>query len=238
MIYRLASVASLASIMTIACSQILIDDFEVGNLHVEITGTGNQVTQQINLDRDHVFAGERWTNYTVNSNPFGYTTSFDIDRGEARVTTPGPNDLSTELEFAYGLWQPMNLDLSWFQGQGRLFQIHLATNPRDLFAEVWDIFLTDGQGRATRNGQFGTIDGGIEFRKDGFVGNPDFDWADIDYFEFKHRYNRQNTAPLSYSTYGIWAVPEPGSAISYSLVAMFVVARARKRARAAFRVKR
>jgi hypothetical protein len=223
---RTLSLLALAVLAASGFAQpIVIDTFEQGYHLATITGQGNKSNLATGLDRNEVFAGHRQTNYVVSGNPFGYTTTFEVGLGEARVTTPGPNDLSTELYLEYGDFEPMNFDLSWFQGDGPLFEVDLGTDPPDLFAEVWSINVTDGQGRSTRNGQFGTIEGGIQFRKDGFVGNPNFDWSDVDKLTFRQKWNAQNTAPLAYWATEMRAVPEPSTV---ALLAASLVAAAKR----------
>jgi hypothetical protein len=210
---RALSLLALAALGVQAKAFIVIDTFEQGYHLATITGRGNQVNVAIGLDRDKVFAGHRRTNYIANPEvgQEDYVSTFEVGLGEARVTTPGPRDMSTELYIEYGDHEPMNLDLSWFQGDGRLFEIDLETRPRDLFAQVWSIRLSDSLGRTQVNSRPGLRDGGIFFRKDGFVGNPAMDWSDIDYFSFRQDWNAQNTAPLTYWATEFRAVPEPTS---------------------------
>lgn len=215
-----------------AFEPILIDTFDGGYFRAEITGEGSRDNLAFGLDRSRVYAGHRNTTYIVSGNPFGYTTSVEVGRGEARVTTPGPNDLSTTLGVAYGTgyFAPMDLDLSAFQNVGRLIEIDLATDPPDLFAEVWSINLRDGAGRAVSNGRWGGMVGGIQFRRDGFVGNPAFDWSDVDEFAFVQSWNRQNSAPLSYWATEIRVVPEPSGLVAGGL-GMLALVRAGRRTR-------
>jgi hypothetical protein len=213
---------ALAALSVPAQAFIVIDTFEQGYHLATITGEGNKTNTATGLDRDKVFAGHRRTNYTVNGNPFGYTTTFEVGLGEARVTTPGPNDLSTELQISYGTGysEPMNLDLSWYQGDGRVFEIDLDTDPNALFAEIWSVRLMDGQGRRVNSSTFGTRDGGIYFARGGFFGDvTTFNWADVDEFQFRQGWNRTRTAPLVYWTTEIRAVPEPGTALTGALLA-------------------
>lgn len=224
---RAVSLVCLAATASVTVAQpIVIDTFEQGYHKATIVGQGNKTNTATGLDRDKVFAGHRQTNYVVNSNPFGYTTTFEVGLGEARVTTPGPNDLSTELYIEYGDFEPMNLDLLWFQGVGTLFEIDLGTDPPDLFAEVWSIGLTDGRGRGVVDSRFGARQGGIEFRKDGFIGNPAFDWSDVDKLYFRQSWNSTRTAPLVYWATEIRAVPEPSTC---AILAALLGAAARRR---------
>lgn len=64
-----------------------------------------------------------------------YVSTFEVDLGEARVTTPGPRDMSTEVVIGYGTGfsEPMDLDLPGFPGPERLFESDLVTDPSDLF---------------------------------------------------------------------------------------------------------
>lgn len=219
---------ALAALPVAGQAFIVIDTFEGGYHKATVTGEGNRSNTATGLDRKKVFAGHRQTNYVVNSNPDNYTTTFEVGLGEALVTTPGPRDISTELYIDYGDFEPMNLDLFWFQGVGRLFEVDLVTDPPDLFAEVWSLQLTDGRGRGVINSRFGTRPGGIEFRRDGFVGNPDFDWSDVDKLSFRQSWNRSNTAPLVYWATEIRAVPEPSAVL---LLAAAVSAAASRRRR-------
>ena len=228
---RTILLVGLALVAPVAQAFIVIDTFEQGYHKATIIGEGGRTNLATGLDRDKVFAGHRFTFYTVNGNPFGYTTTFEVGLGEARVTTPGPNDLSTELEFGYGknFHAPLDLDLSWFQGPGELFEIDLATDPPNLFAEVWSINVKDGQGRSSTNSRPGLRAGGIDFRKDGFVGNPNIDWSDIQTMSFRQSWNRQNTAPLSYWATEFRAVPEPGTGVILLAAALGAAARRRLR---------
>jgi hypothetical protein len=227
---RIFSLLALAALAVPAQAFIVIDTFEQGYHLATITGEGNRDNFVTGLDRDKVYAGHRYTNYTVNGNPFGYTTTFEVGLGEARVVTPGPNDLSTELDIAYGtgFGQFMRLDLSWFQGVGPMLEIDLGTRPRDLFAEVWSVYFSDGQGRSIINSRPGLRDGGIFFRKDGFVGNPAFDWSDVQTLRFRQSWNRTRTAPLEYWATEMRVVPEPATVLVFLAAA---VTAARKRSR-------
>lgn len=186
---------------------IKIDDF-VGGYHLDtITGTGSSDFFADGLDKAHTLAGHRQTGYTVSSNPFGYTTTFEVGLAEARVTTPGPNDLSTELRISYGTFphSALNMDLT----VDTTFEIDLDTSPDGLAAEVWSVRVIDGSGRSSTNSRPGAISGGINFLRSGFSGNPNIDWSDIDFFEFRQSWSRAGSAPLVYWTTEIRAVPEP-----------------------------
>lgn len=211
---QLCTFAVFTVLAPFASAFLMIDDFTVGVYHTSITGTGDRDNVSQNLDSGHCLARERGTHWTVGFDPYGYTSFLDIGGHGAKVTTPGPNDLGTELLITYGRIHPFNLDLSQYTSPGTLFEIDLATSPPDLFAEVWSVTMIDGDARIVRNSQFGTRSGGIEFRRDGFVGDSDFDWSDIDYWQFRQNWNAVNTAPLSYWTTEIRAVPEPGTALT------------------------
>ncbi|MCC6402539.1 MAG: PEP-CTERM sorting domain-containing protein [Fimbriimonadaceae bacterium] len=224
--------AAIAALALPAGASIVIDRFEQGYFRAEFVGTGARTNLATGLDRSRCFAGHRNTTSVVNFNPFGYRTSVEVGLGEVGVTTPGPTDLSTELRMGYGagFFEPMDLDLSAFSDSGRLFELDLVTHPPELFAQVWSIRLEDGLGRITANHQFGTIPGGIGFRRDGFVGNPAFDWSDVDGLIFRQDWNAQNTAPFSYWTTEIRAVPEPYAMLALGALALAGAARARRRA--------
>ena len=214
-----------------AQAYILIDDFTVGEYHTSITGTGNRDNLSINLDKAHCFAGERGTNYTVSNNPFGYTTFFDIAGHQAKVTTPGPEDLSTQLTVSYGQLHQMNLDISGEigslpGGRGKLFEIDLGMTPPNLFARVWSVYMIDGAGRVNSNETFGTRIGGIQFNREGFFGDADFNWSDIDYFIFRQNWSNGDTSPLTYWTSEIRVVPEP-SVMTAVIFGAFILSRSR-----------
>ena len=206
-------ILGLAAFAGTSQASIIIDTFEQGYHKATITGEGNRDHLATGLDRNKVFAGHRLTDYIVDGNPYGYTTTFEVGLGEARVTTPGPRDLGTELLIQYGDFEPMNLNLAVFPGPGRLFEIDLGSDPPDLFAHIWQLRVRDGQGRTQINSRPGLRQGGIEFRRDGFVGVPDIDWSDIDYLSFRQEWYISDTAPLVYWATEMRAVPEPASLV-------------------------
>ena len=209
---------ALGVIVSSSQAYILIDDFTGGYFKATITGQGNKDNLASGLDKAHTYAGHRYTNYTCSGNPFGYTTSFEVGLGEALVTTPGPQDLSTQLNISYGtdLFEPLRLNMT---SEDR-FEIMLQTDPFGLLAPVWSVSLMDNVGRSVSSSNYGTIVGGIRFLKTNFTGSSLFDWANVDEFSFNQDWDRTLTAPLSYSVSEIRAVPEPFSFLPVLFVSL------------------
>ena len=193
---------------SVSSAYVLIDDFTGGYFKATITGQGNQDNLATELDTNHVFAGHRNTDYIANANvnQMNYVSTFEVGLGEARVITPGPTDMSTELYINYGTgyFEPMNMDVF---GDDR-FEVDLETEPAHHFAEVWSIRVVDGHGKTATCRQPGLTDTGIRFLKQNFVGQT-VDWSDIDELSFRQSWNAQGTAPLAYWATEIRSVPEP-----------------------------
>lgn len=208
----MARIAILALLVapSLAHAMILIDSFDGGYFKATITGNGSKDNFARDLDRNQVYAGHRYTAYTVGGNPFGYTTTFEVGLGEARVVTPGPEPISNDVILAYG--QGFGSTFSMNLTSLPVFELDIDMEPEFFFAQTWMILVGDRLGRTATNFRWGLTDFGIEFLREGFVG--DVDWSDVRTLMFRQSFSGTRNMPLVHYVTEFRAVPEPAGLLA------------------------
>lgn len=225
MIRSVACLSAFTILASFSQAYILIDDFTVGDYSKTFTTTGSDFHIAEGLDKSHTAWGDRQTWFFVHNNPLHREVTLNVGSGELSVSTlPGLADgLHTQLDTEYGRGaSPTTVDFS----METEFWIDLnVKNPNGRFADLWTMYARDSKGVTGTNDGWLSRQGGLRFRKSGFVGNPD--WSSIQYLEFSQRFSSPGY-PEAYTVTKIYTLPEPTSASVAALAFLTLRRRARK----------
>jgi|GEM_PF-2590427 len=225
----LASLSILATFTVLTHAFVMIDDFTVGDYSARITGVGNDTSFIDGLDKNHVAFGQRATDFKVAVNNFCVPVDLRIGGGEAKIVLPQGrgHSMVTELHIEYG---NVGNNLVDFSQETEFWIDQYTRNPDGRFADQSRITVRDASGQSAANTGWLSRDGGIFFRKNGFVGGA-VDWSRIKFFRLLEEYNTASgDHPEIASVQRMYAVPEPSLFIG-SFLLIGLAARRRRAAK-------